>query len=490
MTIDISNRRELFVDNYLIDYQAGVHHHMHRPVPCETVFQFDKPWEGNSCGYSALLHDGEKYRLYYRGGNLRPGQHDEQVIPNYCVAYSDDGLNFHRPNLGLVSYQNSTDNNIFLQGDDYHSFASHIDARRIPTAPPSIQAIHAFAPFIDTRPGTPANQRYKAIATTLSHNIYELIGYVSSDGLTWQPIREQPIIDRTRGAFDSMNLAFWSEHENCYLCYGRTWSEATAESAYGGLRTISRFTSQDFLNWEGPFAMQFAGTPMEELYTNNTLPYPRAPHIYFAFPKRFVKGASPLTEQQADELQILPSQRGDVSDGVLLTSRGGDCYDRLFMEVFVPPGRDPGNWGARSHLSVWGLAQTADDELSLYYQQHYGQPTAGVKRYALRTDGFISLRAPWHGGEMVTRPVRFSGKSLSMNFATSAAGSVKVEMQEPNGHPIAGYTLDDASKMIGDFMERPIAWHGRTDVSPLAGRPVRLRFVMRDADLYSIRFSE
>ena len=466
MIIDIANRRELFVDNYLIDRQTGVHHHMHRPVPCEIVFKFDKPWEGNVCGYSTLLHDGEKYRLYYRGWDLRPGENDKDVIPNYCVAYSEDGINFYRPNLGLVSFQGSTDNNIILEGNDYHS----------------------FAPFVDTRPNTPANQRFKAITTTSGH--HELVAYASSDGLNWQPIRKAVIMDRTRGAFDSMNLAFWSESENCYVCYGRTWSQATAQSAYGGKRTISRFTSDDFLNWDGPITMQFAGTPLEEFYTNSTLPYFRAPHIYLAFPKRFVKDASPLTEQQADALQIISSQRGAVSDGVFLSSRGGDSYDRLFMEAFVPPGRDPGNWAARSHMSVWGMAQTADDELSLYYQQHYGLPTASVKRYTLRTDGFVSLRAPWCGGEMVTKPIQFSGNALTMNFATSAAGSIKIELQQPNGEPIAGYRLEDAKEMRGDVIDQAVSWNGNTDVSALSGQPVRLRFVMRDADLYSIRFTD
>jgi hypothetical protein len=463
MTINIANRRELFVDDYLIERKTNVWHHMHRPTPCETVFKFDKPWEGNACGYSTLLHDGEKYRLYYRGWNYQPELTDKEVLPNnYCVAYSDDGLNFHRPSLGMVSSQGRTDNNIILEGADYH----------------------AFAPFIDTRPDTPASERYKAIATTSGdqEGENELIGHVSGDGLTWRPIREEPIIDHTRSAFDSMNLAFWSEHENCYVCYGRSGGEGT--------RTISRFTSPDFLNWEGPFAMQFAGTALEELYTNGTLPYPRAPHIYLAFPKRFVRGASPLTQEQASELGIISSQRGDVSDGVLLSSRGGDRYDRLFMEAFVPPGRDQCNWAARSLMSVWGMAQTADDELSLYYQQHYGLTTASVKRYSLRTDGFISLRAPWHGGEMVTKPLQFSGKALTMNFATSAAGSVKVEIQRPSGQPIPGYTLEDATEIAGDSIEQQVAWKTGADLSELAGQPIRLRFVMRDADLYSFRFAE
>lgn len=468
--IAINNRLELFVDDHLIERLAGAAHHMHRPTPAEIVFKFDKPWEGNVCGYSAILHDGEKYRLYYRGWNFLPTQSDHQVIPNYCVAYSDDGLTFTRPNLGLVDYKGSTDNNIILEGDDYHS----------------------FSPFVDTRPGTPANERFKALATTSGHKAHELIAYVSADGLTWKPIRDEPIIDKSRGAFDSMNLAFWSPHENCYLCYGRTWSHATADSVYGGKRTISRYTSKDFINWEGPFAMQFAGTPMEEFYTSSTIPYPRAPHIYLAFPKRFVKGASPLTQAQADAMEILPSQRGDVSDGVLLSSRGGNQYDRLFMEAFVPPGRDQGNWAARSIMSVWGMAQTADDEISLYYQQNYGLPTASVKRYTLRTDGFASIRAPWQGGEFTTKPITFTGKELKLNFATSAAGSVKVEIQSPAGRPFEGFTLDNAVTMTGDYLDQPAQWGDKTspktDVSSLIGKEVRLRFVMRDADLYAMKF--
>lgn len=470
--ISVASRLELFVDHHLIERLTGVAHHMHRPTPAQTVFKFDKPWEGNACGYSAILHDGEKYRLYYRGWNLIEGKTDNDVTPFYCVAYSDDGISFTRPNLGLVSYKGSTQNNIILEGDKYHS----------------------FAPFVDTRPGTPSDQRFKAITTTSGHKAHELIAYVSHDGLSWKELRKEPIIDRTKGAFDSMNLAFWSSHENCYVCYGRTWSKATVENTYGGMRTISRFTSDDFLNWQGPTAMQFSGTPMEEFYTSSTQPYLRAPHIYMAFPKRFVRGASPLTQAQLDEMQVLKSQYNDVSDGVFMTSRGGNQYDRLFMEAFVPPGRDQGNWAARSLMSVWGMAQTADDEISLYYQQHYGQPAAHIKRYTLRTDGFISLRAPWQGGECVTKPITFTGSALKLNFATSAAGSVKVEIQNPAGKPLEGFTLDDAVTMTGDFISEPAKWgdkiNPRTDVSSLVGKEVRLHFAMRDTDLFAMKFEE
>ena len=75
-----------------------------------------------------------------------------------------------------------------------------------------------------------------------------------------------------------------------------------------------------------------------------------------------------------------------------------------------------------------------------------------------------------------------------MNFSTSIAGSVRVEIQDASGKPISGYALADCPEIFGDHLERVVAWKGGTDVSKLAGSSVRLRFVMRDADLYSIRF--
>ena len=79
---------------------------------------------------------------------------------------------------------------------------------------------------------------------------------------------------------------------------------------------------------------------------------------------------------------------------------------------------------------------------------------------------------------------------MTLNVSTSAAGSVRVEIQDAVGHPLPGYTLADATELIGDDLERVVTWKAGADVSELAGRPIRLRFVMKDADLYSLRFRE
>ncbi len=103
-------------------------------------------------------------------------------------------------------------------------------------------------------------------------------------------------------------------------------------------------------------------------------------------------------------------------------------------------------------------------------------------------DGFVSVQAPFSGGELVTKPVVFEGKKLVMNYSTSAAGSVSVELQTEFGKPIDGFTLADCGEIYGDEIERVVSWKGNSDLSKLASTPVRLRFVIRDGDLYSIRF--
>ena len=51
-----------------------------------------------------------------------------------------------------------------------------------------------------------------------------------------------------------------------------------------------------------------------------------------------------------------------------------------------------------------------------------------------------------------------------------------------------GFALADCHDVFGDSLERVVSWKAGPDVSQLAGKPVRLRIVLRDADLYAIRF--
>ena len=299
---------------------------------------------------------------------------------------------------------------------------------------------------------------------------------------------------------------FWSETEQCYLLYARHMAD--------GRRATARATSKDFRHWSRQTLMSYSDTgtttPSAQLYTNQTQPYFRAPHIYVSMPGRIFFADKRHVPRQDDTLAarrrlaaVTPRVReffqknvnpggggvGDVADAVFLTSRAGSTrYDFTFKESFLRPGIGLGHWTTRTNYPACGVVQTGPAEMSFYVQRHYAQKTAHLQRMSLRLDGFVSLHAPYAGGEMRTRPLTFSGRQLEINYSTSAAGSLRIEIQHASGKPLPGYSLANCPEIIGDDIERVVQWKSGSDISQFAGKPIRLRFLMKDADLFAIRF--
>jgi hypothetical protein len=476
--IDIGSRRELFVDSTLVGKLKTASLHLHEPEAREIVFEHNTPWEGQFSLYHTIIQDGGRYLLYYRGWQ----EPTDPVV--YCVAESRDGVHFERPQLGLCDWKGSTANNIILDCEPY---------------------THTFAPFIDAKPGIPASERFKAFSRGMSEKDAQgkrkcwLCGFCSEDGIHWKKMEGEPII--SDGVFDSQNVGFWSEAEGQYVAYYRTFSrtEGMEETNTGPtttatqLRRIKRATSADFLNWKPGVVMDYRQgkqqAPAEEFYINQTRPYFRAPHIYVALPARFMAHRQAITNEEAEAIGVYQTQRSACSDAVFMTTRPGNTYyDRTFMEALIKPRVGASHWSARCNYPVDGVVQTDTDEMSLYVDEHYAQPGNQVRRYSLRLDGFVSVRAPHSGGELLTEPLVFTGEELELNYATSAAGSLRVEIRDPQSGPIPGYTLRESVDVFGNHVAGRAAWKQGCGVGALAGRPVQLRFVMRDADLYSLRF--
>lgn len=235
--------------------------------------------------------------------------------------------------------------------------------------------------------------------------------------------------------------------------------------------------------------MQFSGDERaRNLYSNATMPYFRAPHILISMPHRMIsEEVVPRAELEAygTEIRAISNSIGDV---MLMSSRDGTTYDRTFMDAFVRPGMERGAWHARSLFASMGIVSTSDVEMSFYVSTNYAIPSHQIRRYSLRTDGFASIHAGHNGGTVTTKPLRFSGDKLVLNYWTSAAGSIRVELLDEAGKPLPGYMAGDCPKIIGNEIRRVVSWTGKDTVSDLAGKPVRLRFRIADADLYSMRF--
>jgi hypothetical protein len=451
-TADLGSRWELFLDEFLIDASQNLSLKLNEPQRREVVLVADAPWEGNSSAYFSVVQDGERVRMYYRGSVPGNDTSEEQVT---CVAESRDGVHFTRPKLGIIAVNGSAQNNVIWKGIESHN----------------------FAPFIDTNPARKPDERYKALAGIGhdgknwqdDHVDRGLYAFASPDGIHWKKMSKDPVI--TQGAFDSLNLAFWDSARGRYACYSRIVPD--------GVRAVQSSHSSDFLNWSEPVANRYAeGVPLEHFYTNATVPCPGAEHLLLSFPKRFVPGRK----------KIASHEHSGISDAIFMSSRDGVNWDRTFLEAWVRPGLDEKNWTERSNMPAWGIAQTSPGQWSMYISEHYRWPDNRIRRLVLPRHRIASASAGAGGGEFTTRPVTFDGSRLILNYATSGAGSVQVELQDEAGKPLAGYALADMPPLFGDELDAVAEWKSGADLSSLAGKPLRLRFVLQDANVYALRF--
>lgn len=469
--IDLGSRLELMVDDYLIERMEGARLRLHHPQPREVALVLDRPWEGSGSGYVTVIREADRYRMWYKGAQLDcTGGRLQPVTDSVCYAESADGIAWERVDVGVIEHEGSVANNIVWRG----------------------QGGHGFCPFLDTNPACPPEQRYKAVGQGRFEEQAALWALTSADGVHWALMGDTPILRGT--PFDSQNLVFWDSVRGEYRAYVRFFRE-------GRWRDILTTTSPDFRTWAEYQQLQYPGAPDEQLYTNQVQPYYRAPHIFIGLPTRYIeRGWSPSMEALPDQESRRLCAQAHVrfgtalSDTLLMTSRDGVTFHR-WDEAFLPPGiQRPGTWVYGDCYASCGLVEVASalpgapPELSFWASENVWVGPVGLRRYALRIDGFASAHAALAGGELLTKPLTFTGSRLVLNFASSAAGDLRVEVQDTAGAPVEGFALVDCDEIFGDEIERTVTWRGgESDLSALAGRPVRLRIALRDADLFSLR---
>ena len=467
--IQIGSRRELFVDDFLIDKLENVRLELHHPQPQEIVFACDQPWEGNTCIYFRIIPDGGKFRMWYQGAHWQLDPADPKKTHPYhiCYAESEDGIHWTKPNLGLIEVDGSKDNNIVVTG-----------------------VYDNFTPLRDDNPRCPPEAKYKALGQARDG----LIAWQSPDGIHWQRLGDKPVI--TKGAFDSQNVAFWDPVIKKYRAYIRDFHD--------GLRDIRLAFSDDFFTWTTPEMLKVA-PPLEkeQFYVNCIARYDRAPHLFLGFPVRYVERPWSPSMRALPDLahRQLRANAGErigtaITDGVFMSSRDGQHFHR-WTEAFLRIGPErPGSWVYGDCYPAHGLIETesklpgAPKEFSLFIAEHYWRSEEAIRRCTIRIDGFVGVKAALDGGELLTKPFIFSGKRLSVNFATSAAGSLHVELTDAAGKPLPGFSLADSDEHFGDSLDRTFTWREKSDTSSLAGKPVRLRFRLRDAEVYAFQFTE
>lgn len=466
--------REVFWDSYLVNTsRTSASLKQHPPRREEVVITLDRPWEGDGCDYFSIICLDGVYRMYYLAWEMFDPNitvHKTNAIKICCIE-SRDGIHWERPSLNLRQFDGAGDNNILLDESDGTFDNFHV--------------------FLDENPACPPSERIKA--TAVCDHDGALWCYTSQDGYRFQ----KGWIITDKGYFDTQNVAFWVPERGEYLCYIRDFHDYEREEwpwRNDGVRDIRWLSSPDFKTWTDPVLLDFGDSEDIALYTNAVFRYPRAPQILVGMPSRYVErrawtdNFAQLTGAQARQqrIQVSPRYGLTTTDCVLMTSRDGRRWQRQDEAWFTPGIEHDYNWVYGDCYPTPGLIQTpsplpgAPDEYSFYCdERHWSQQPAYLRRYSIRQDGLFSYHADYAPRTLTTKPILYEGGCLSLNFDTSARGSIFVTISD-------GKTTLHSCELFGDTLDRRVAFDG--DLSQFEGREIVLEFTMSDANLYSLQF--
>ncbi len=502
--LEIGGQRQVFIDGRFVLQPQNVEFVVHKPRKTgQIVIACERPWEQRLGQYHSTLYENKTYHMWY----TVYGGADSNAVPVRSIAYakSSDGINWEKPDLGLVEIYGTRKNNIVLG----HGFGGIKGAT------------HGCMVFID--PLAPSDQRFRLVSNPQELGRYLHI-FSSPDGIHWKLTHRNVLKFRSeKHHLDSQNVIFRDQRIQKYVAYVRRNLRPGGSQG----RSIARAESTNLSQFpdveDCPVVLGFdAEDPqyydpvnkvkiqVADFYTNGTFKYPWAQDAYYMFPSEYFHYMTFLKDFRNGQ----PVNAGSL-DARFAASRDGISWKRYDRRPFVELGMKD-EWDSRSIYMAYGVLPGSDEsEMFMYYygsntlhgwdrdDQHRernkrllrrkgGAPETdihGISRLVIRRDGFVSIRADYTGGEFLTPLLTFTGDELVLNVNTSAVGMVQVEILDKNSKPIPGYTLEDCDQIYtANEINRVVKWNGESTLAKLSGKPIRLRFVMRDADLYAFQF--
>ncbi|MGE3778527.1 MAG: hypothetical protein AB7F89_15175, partial [Pirellulaceae bacterium] len=321
----------------------------------------------------------------------------------------------------------------------------------------------------------------------------------SADGLKWQLFAQ---ID-PRGPHDTQSIIFWDPPSQKYLFYGRHRAVTSEIDILcrsvrrAELADLTQIVNTGLAIWPDQLDRSKHATAADQTpvdyYGATVFPYPETEGLYIMLAQAFWHWLP--TDSQAGTLS--PGMR----DVRLAVSRDSRQFQRVGERK---PFLRPGPAGRFDSRQIWAMPNPIirGDEIWIYYSAlnwdrtdqtdpaaPEGKRISGVGLARMRLDGFVSVDAEYGGGEFTTRPLRFAGNRLELNVDTSAGGAVRVEVLDEQGEPLPAFSGAQANWLIGNSVRMPVRWHGDPDIGSLEGRPIRLRFHLRDSKLYAFQFT-
>jgi len=446
---------QLFIDDYWIADSANVTATLHQPQkhPDNPLIRGDAPWQQNPYCFGSVLYDEEEslFKIWYMSYNYGLPVADRTPV---LYATSSDGIHWQRPDLKVIEFQGSMNNNIVLTNYGYHDLYS-----------PSVIKDNA-----DPDP----SRRYKMIwwDFPLGDKGYQDDGMCvafSPDGIHWTKYPDNPVLhaNKSERSISDVMSVMQDRRSGKYVAYTKGWA-----APWPAFRQIVRTESTDFIHWSEP----------EVVITHK---HDRQD------PQSYGMSVSQVGNLFIGLISIYKNPGDETIDIRLAVSHDNRRWKRVAnQQTFISNGA-PGSWDC-------GMIFTAPllihgDKTLIYYGGWNGAHNdknrhSGIGLAILRKNGFVSLDAGEKKGTVVTHPIGNARGPLLVN-ADARGGWLRAELLDVHGLPIPGYTAAECLPVRSDGVAQVIHWRKHAEL-PEMKAPLRIRFVMANASLYGFYAGE
>jgi len=477
--LDIGYHPQLFIDDHIVEWTEGLRRTLHQPTDMSDnpVIVPEHPWEHRRIPFGSVVYSAaeKKFRCWYLAMNIydsRPGfrgYRKEYHVPIQeaafiCYAESDDGIHWRKPELGLHEFRGSTKNNIVLTCP-----GTHFDSTSVMHTAHDRERPWKMISFIGLWPYKKELIDRQWGDTRFGITRHGHYAWSSKDGIHWEPLNGgEPVLRAS-----DRSMFWWDPEKEIYV--------AAAKTSRDGKRAQRYAWSRDAINWMiTPDWIHVAderdhpGDEAEAAYGFNY----GGQYVGFCEMRRVRKGKPVKINWE------------------LMVSRDGRHWNRPMRELFFADGPKE-TWRYLVFKIFANPPIERDGQLWIYYGGKTGtvpveegyEPFQALCLAQLRRDGFVSLDAGNAGGHLATKQITATGDGLLLNVAVRDGGHARVEVLGQNDEPIPGLSLKDCMTLKNDAIDQVVSWKSGADLSNLAGKAIRLRIELENADLYSFRFA-
>lgn len=440
---------QLFLDDYWVQDQEGLKRTLHQPQKWteNPVITAEVPWEENPYCFGTVIYDEEDsvFKFWYQSYNQTLDTSDKTPI---LYATSSDGLEWVRPNLGIIEFQGSSKNNIVLQNYGFHDLYS-----------PSV-----IKDMDDPDP----NKRYKMIwwDFPLGKKGYQDDGMCvafSPDGIRWEKHSGNPVLHATKSEQSISDVMSVMKDQNTgrFVAYTKGWSDP-----WPSFRQIVRTESSDFIHWTKPEVVITHAHNLED-------------------PQSYGMTVSQYGNNYIGQLYSYKKPGNETIDVQLAVSHDNKKWSRVANQAtFIPLGK-AGSWDDGMIFSP--PIFNHNGKTVIYYSgwdnAHNSKERrrSGIGLATLRLNGFVSLDAGGEG-EMTTRLIQNAEGPLLVN-ANATGGVLQMELLDARGIPIPGYAMSDCLPIQSDDTMHWVRWKDY-ELLPNSLEAIRIRCKLKNTSLY------